>query len=99
LIVHEGKTETSAEELEQQWHTLVELASVLGFAAQPEAEVNGAVGGLTDAEIEALVQQRTEARKAKNWQQSDRLRDELKAQGITLIDKPGGVTIWHRDQL
>jgi cysteinyl-tRNA synthetase len=28
---------------------------------------------------------------------SDRLRDELQAQGITLIDKPGGITIWNRD--
>lgn len=28
---------------------------------------------------------------------SDRLRDELQSQGITLIDKPGGVTIWNRD--
>jgi cysteinyl-tRNA synthetase len=28
---------------------------------------------------------------------SDRIRDELKALGISLIDKPGNVTIWHQD--
>jgi cysteinyl-tRNA synthetase len=32
----------------------------------------------------------------KNFAESDRIRDELQAQGITLIDKPGGVTEWHR---
>ncbi|MEM7761436.1 MAG: cysteine--tRNA ligase, partial [Cyanobacteria bacterium P01_A01_bin.40] len=52
--------------------------------------------GLSDGEIEALVQQRNDARKHKNYAESDRLRDELQAQGITLIDKPGGVTIWNR---
>jgi cysteinyl-tRNA synthetase len=29
--------------------------------------------------------------------ESDRIRDELASKGITLIDKPGGVTIWHRN--
>ena len=52
--------------------------------------------GLTDAEIEDLIQQRAEARKQKNFAESDRLRDELKAQGITLIDQADGGTKWHR---
>ncbi len=95
LILHEEKTETPSEELEKQWQTLVMLADVLGFKAEPEAEVE-AVDGLTDGEIEGLIQQRLEARKAKNFEMSDRIRNELQAQGVTLIDKPGGVTIWHR---
>ncbi|MCP2731929.1 cysteine--tRNA ligase [Limnofasciculus baicalensis] len=95
LIVHEEKTETPSEELAKQWKTLVMLADVLGFAAQPEEEVE-AVDGLSDGEIEGLIQQRLEARKAKNFEMSDRIRNELQAQGVTLIDKPGGVTIWHR---
>ncbi len=95
LIIHEEKTETLPEELEKQWHTLVTLADVLGFVAEPEEEVE-AVEGLTDGEIEGLIQQRLEARKAKNFAEGDRIRNELQAQGVTLIDKPGGVTIWHR---
>jgi cysteinyl-tRNA synthetase len=43
-----------------------------------------------------MIEQRTAARAAKDFAESDRLRDELQAQGITLIDKPGGVTEWHR---
>jgi cysteinyl-tRNA synthetase len=96
LLVHEGKTETSPQELQVVWRTLVTLAEVLGLAAQPEVE-EASADGLSDAEIEALIQQRADARKAKNFAEGDRIRNELQAKGITLIDKPGGVTIWHRE--
>jgi cysteinyl-tRNA synthetase len=96
LLVHQGTTEIPRDELQAQWNILVELAAVLGFEVQPEAESEQSTG-LTDEEIEALVQKRSEARKAKNWAESDRLRDELKELGITLIDQPGGVTKWHRN--
>ncbi len=49
-----------------------------------------------DDEIEALIEQRTAARKTKNFAESDRIRDELKAQGIILEDTPQGVK-WHRE--
>ena len=39
---------------------------------------------------------RLAARKAKNWAESDRIRDELAAAGVILEDKPGGVTTWRR---
>ena len=42
------------------------------------------------AEIEALAAARVEARKNKNWAESDRLRDEIKAKGFTVEDIPGG---------
>jgi len=44
-------------------------------------------------EIEALIAQRTAARKNKNWAQADKIRDELIAMGILLEDTPGG-TVW-----
>ncbi len=43
-----------------------------------------------DPEIDALVAARTEAKKAKNWAEADRIRDELKARGIEIIDTPQG---------
>ncbi|NEP33799.1 cysteine--tRNA ligase [Moorena sp. SIO3B2] len=97
ILVHQGKTETPASELEQQWRSLVELAQVLGLEAQPEEETEVSTDGLSDGEIEALIQQRAEARKTKNFELSDRIRDDLQAQGITLIDQGGGVTTWHRN--
>jgi cysteinyl-tRNA synthetase len=49
-----------------------------------------------DARIEAAINERHEARKAKNFKRSDEIRDELAAAGIVLEDKPGGVTVWRR---
>lgn len=97
LLVHEGKTETSPDVLEKQWHTLVTLAGVLGLEAQPEDVTEEPADGLSDAEIDALIQQRAEARKQKDFAMSDRIRNELADKGITLIDKPGNVTLWHRN--
>ncbi|WP_026102609.1 cysteine--tRNA ligase [Pleurocapsa sp. PCC 7319] len=96
ILVHEGTTKSTQEELETQWLTLIEFAEVLGFEIQPEEASKNDEGGLSDDEIDILVQQRNEARNNKNYAESDRLRDELQALGITLIDKPGGVTIWNR---
>ena len=66
-----------------------ELMDVLGLLYNRNAEKN------LDDEIEALIQARNDARKAKNWAEADRIRDELKAQGIVLEDTPQGVK-WHR---
>ena len=48
-----------------------------------------------DPEIDALVAQRTEAKKNKNWAEADRIRDELKARGIEIIDTPQGAK-WRK---
>ncbi|MBE9009521.1 cysteine--tRNA ligase [Pseudanabaenaceae cyanobacterium LEGE 13415] len=93
IFVHEGKTESTPEVLLPQWKTLVELAKILGLAAEPEEQSSG---GFSDVQIEAMIQQRKDAKSAKNFAEADRIRNELQAQGITLIDKPGNETIWHR---
>ena len=49
----------------------------------------------TDPEIDALVAARTEAKKAKNFAEADRIRDELKARGIEIIDTPQGAK-WRK---
>ncbi|MEM9006783.1 MAG: cysteine--tRNA ligase [Cyanobacteria bacterium P01_F01_bin.86] len=95
LITHTGQADTAAEALRQQWQTLVCLAQVLGLEAHPVASLE-AETGLSDDAVEALLVQRRKARQAKDYAASDRIRDELQAQGITLIDKPGGLTEWHR---
>jgi cysteinyl-tRNA synthetase len=92
LLTHQGQTSISSEELADRWRILVELAAVLGFVAKPETETNNTNNGLSEADIENLIQQRTAARQAKNWAESDRIRDELKAHNIALIDTKEGTT-------
>ncbi len=66
-----------------------ELMDVLGLL------YNRNTASSLDDEIEALIEKRNEARKSKNWAEADRIRDELKAQGIVLEDTPQGVK-WSR---
>ncbi|MCM3762404.1 cysteine--tRNA ligase [Alkalihalobacillus oceani] len=65
-----------------------EFADVLGLSLHTESE-------LLDDEIEALIEQRNEARKQRNFALADQIRDELKEQGIILEDTAQGVR-WKR---
>jgi cysteinyl-tRNA synthetase len=93
VLVHGGAIEADRETLVQQWWTLQTLAEVLGLKAEVAAV---ATDGLSDAAIADLIARRTAAKAAKNFAEADRVRDELKAVGITLIDQPGGKVTWHR---
>ena len=53
------------------------------------------ITGEGDSAVDALVLQRYEAKKARNFAEADRIRDELKAQGIEVTDLPGGAS-WKR---
>ena len=66
-------------------------------AAQTASSAQGGytVTGEGDPAIDALVMQRYEAKKAKNFAEADRIRDELKAQGIEIVDTKDGAS-WKR---
>ena len=69
--------------------TLLKLGNVLGFFRKFTEKT------LLDKEIEEKIREREEARKNKNYALADKIRDELKAQGIILEDTPSGVR-WKR---
>jgi cysteinyl-tRNA synthetase len=73
-------------------------AQVRTLAGSDGGDVEEAVpgGSLTDEEIHQRIEARNAARKAKNWAESDRVRDELAMLGVLLEDKPGGITTWRR---
>lgn len=74
------------------------LGGILGILqADPEQYLRGgdSDSGLTDEQIESLIAQRQAAKADKNWAEADRIRDDLKAQGVVLEDSPQGTT-WRR---
>ena len=84
LDVKDGASKSFAEEALRR---IKELTDVLGlFGGEDEEE------GLGD-DIQALIDERQAARKAKNWARADEIRDQLAAMGITLKDTPQGVQV------
>lgn len=81
--VKDGATKEFAQ---KSLDTLMEFADVLGL-------LQGKTDEGVDPEIQKLVDERQEARKAKNFARADEIRDILKEKGITLKDTPQGVQI------
>ncbi|MCI9374815.1 MAG: cysteine--tRNA ligase [Oscillibacter sp.] len=78
--------------------SLLEKAAQLREKAAQTVQSGGSgylITGEGDPEIDALVLQRYEAKKAKNFAEADRIRDELNARGIELTDVKGGAN-WKR---
>jgi cysteinyl-tRNA synthetase len=78
----------AAETIRAALDTLTKLTGILGLLAKDTKDK-------LDSEIEALIEKREQARKEKNWALADKIRDELKEQGIILEDTPQGVR-WKR---
>ncbi len=78
---------------------LLKFGGVLGlFVSAPTAWLDGQKSaglegsGLSEETIEALIAERQQARKDRNFQRSDQIRDELDAKGVMLLDSPQGTT-------
>lgn len=82
------RQEVSSADLEAAHKLFAEMNGVLRIAAEAEQE-------LLDEDIDALIAERAEARKNKNWARADEIRDLLNEQGILLEDTPQGMR-WRR---
>ena len=77
----------------------LEMASIIGIFEQPvpvdKTEEKSVEPELVNALMKIILSLRQDARAAKNWAASDKIRDELKAVGIIVEDTPQGAT-WHK---
>lgn len=83
----------AAAALAAQLRKLAEVLGVLQLEAD-EFLLAGSADKLAPADIEAMIAQRLAAREARDWAESDRIRDELAEQGVILEDSKG-VTTWR----
>ncbi|WP_372964573.1 cysteine--tRNA ligase [Marinobacter sp.] len=95
--INHYRREGNDEEAAKSAAVLVRLGDVLGLLQQdPEAFFQSDTGSELCAEdIEAMIQARADARKARDFAESDRIRDELLEKGIILDDGREGTT-WRR---
>ena len=70
---------------------MMSFDAVLGVIGKVEAEE------ALPSDIDALVQKREQARKAKNWKEADAIRTQLKGMGIVLEDTAQGIR-WHKEK-
>jgi cysteinyl-tRNA synthetase len=81
-------------EFERGVVVLRELSGILGLFREPPAAPCGGNDQLVAGLVELLIELRNEARKAKNYAQSDQIRKRLGELGVTLEDRKGG-TDWR----
>ena len=96
-VLHDLRGEVNRGRSREQAALLKALGGTIGFLqADPEVFLKGAATGLSDDQIQARIDERNAAKKAKNYARADEIRKALEAKGIVLEDKPGGVTEWRR---
>ncbi len=72
------------------------VSEAVGMASGTSTALGAGESVISENSIIARIDARIAAKKARNWAESDRIRDELKAQGIILEDRPDGTTDWRR---
>tara|TARA_Y100001968_G_scaffold71171_1_gene62414 strand:- start:1647 stop:3134 length:1488 start_codon:yes stop_codon:yes gene_type:complete len=77
-----------------RWLILYELTNVLGLKAEIEET---SYNIYEESEIELKIKERLLAKKEKDFSKADKIRQQLREQGIELIDKPNGRTEWIRN--
>ncbi len=90
------KSEGKKEELGASLYFLgLPIVKSLKGSSSIKFTASGKLTGIDGPKVDALIEKRLEARKMKNWAESDRIRDELGAMGVAIKDNKDGTTNWE----
>ena len=94
-VLHDLRGEVNRTKSRELAGLLRALGGTIGLLqTDPATFLQGGAGGELD--VQALVDERAEAKRNKNYARSDEIRKQLEAAGIVLEDKAGGKTEWRR---
>jgi cysteinyl-tRNA synthetase len=92
-VLHELRGEVNRGKSPKLSALLKALGATIGLLqTDPAAFLQG---GMT-VDVDALLAERREAKKAKNYARADEIRKQVEAMGIAIEDKPGGTTAWRK---
>jgi cysteinyl-tRNA synthetase len=93
-VLHELRGEVNRSKSREAAGLMKALGGTIGFLQDdPETFLKGAASSV---DIQALVDARVAAKKAKDYAKADAIRKEIEAAGFVIEDRPGGVTEWRR---
>ena len=97
-VLHEIRRELNRSKSAETAGILKVLGGTLGFFQEPPVVfVQGAAtSDSAQMDVDALVAERNQSKKSKDFARADAIRKQLDDAGIVLEDKPGGVTEWRR---
>lgn len=86
-----GEIEHAAEDFVQAKAVYEDMADILGILVVDESEIAEEDTGMVENLMKLIIELRQQARASKDWATADKIRDDLKAIGVTLEDSPTGV--------
>ncbi len=91
-------SKSDKKELFERWKLLIKLSRVLGLQPEIFSKTSSQNNSnLQDSDIQEAINERNAAKLAKNYAKADKIRSQLREEGIELIDKPGGHTDWIKN--
>ncbi len=95
-LAKQANSETDPEAKKLVKKQLLAAGNMLGILQQNPADWFKGMGDVDEAEIEKLINSRAKAKKDKNFQLADEIRDKLTAMGIQVLDHPDGTSSWRK---
>ena len=92
-VLHELRAEVNRSKSAELAALLKALGGTVGLLQSDPAQF---LQGAMTVDVDALLAERREAKKAKDYPRADEIRQQVEAMGIAIEDKPDGTTVWRK---